>query len=225
MKIFITGIDTDSGKSIVTGLIAKYLKNNEQTVITQKYVQTGCTNIAEDIITHRQLMGVDLLEEDILQITCSYLFKHPASPHLSAKMEDIQINSQLFTDATKILEKDYEYVLMEGAGGLMVPLNSQTLLIDYIQEQNYPVILVSSSKLGSINHTLLSLEILKNRKMNVIGVVYNQYPNLDKSIIEDSENIIKKHLKIYFPEAGFISIPKINLDKAPILNFNKILQA
>ncbi len=223
MNIFITGIDTDSGKSIVTGLIAKYLLSEEQTVITQKYVQTGCSNIAEDIVTHRKIMNIDLLDEDIQQITCSYLFKHPASPHLSAEMEDIKIDSQLFTDSTKILEKDYKYVLMEGAGGLMVPLNPNALLIDYIQKQDYPIILVSSSKLGSINHTLLSLEVLKKRGLNVIGLVYNQYPNKDIAITQDSEKIIQNQLKNYFPKAGFISIPKIDINKTPLIDFSTIL--
>lgn len=223
MNIFITGIDTDSGKSIVTGLIAKYLLSRKRTIITQKYVQTGCEGIAEDIVTHRKIMNTNLLDEDIQQITCSYLFKHPASPHLSSEMEDIRIDSRLFTDSTRILEKDYEYVLMEGAGGLMVPLNSQYLLIDYIQEQDYPVILVSSSKLGSINHTILSLEVLKKRNMNVIGLVYNQYPNNDIAIIQDSEIIIQKQLISYFPKAGFISIPKLDINKTPLIDFSTIL--
>ena len=223
MNIFITGIDTDSGKSIVTGLIAKYIRKNNKTVITQKYVQTGCTEIAEDILSHRKIMNIGLLDEDIQQITCSYLFKHPASPHLAAEMEDIKIDSRLFTDSTKMLEQDYEYILMEGAGGLMVPLNTETLLIDYVQDLNYPIILVSSSKLGSINHTLLSSETLKNRNMNVIGLVYNQFPNTDEFITRDSEKMIQKYLKQYFPKAGFVSIPKVDVNKAPLIDFSDIL--
>ena len=223
MKVFITGIDTDSGKSIVTGLIAKYLLDKQEMVITQKYVQTGCLDIADDILLHRKLMGIELLDEDIRQLTCSYLFKHPASPHLAAELETIRINPQLFTDATRILEKEFKYILMEGAGGLMVPLNSDTLLIDYIQQQDYPIILVSSSKLGSINHTLLSLEILKKRKMNLIGLVYNVFPNTDTTIVEDSEKTIKKYLKDYFPKAGFVNVPKIDVDFPPFIDFSDIL--
>ena len=222
MKIFISGIDTDSGKSIVTGLLAKYLLSKGKTVITQKYVQTGCEGMAEDLETHRKLMAIDFLPEDKDGTTCSYLFKHPASPHLSAQMENKVIDARKFTEASKILDNKYEFVLMEGAGGLMVPLNSDTLLIDYIQEQKYPVILVSCSKLGSINHTLLSLELLKNRNINVIAVVYNQYPNSDKLITQDSENIIETQLKTYFPKATFISVPEIDIDNAPLVNFGNI---
>lgn len=223
MKIFITGIDTDSGKSIVTGLMAKYLLNKNESVITQKYVQTGCSGIAEDLLCHRNIMGMALADEDKDGTTCSYLFSHPASPHLSAEMENIIIDEKQFTKATEKLNTKYKYLLMEGAGGLMVPLNSETLLIDYVQKQNYPVVLVASSKLGSINHSLLSLEVLKKRNMNVIGLVYNQHPNHDNAITQDSEKMIKTYLKQYFPCAGFVSIPIINIADAPLINFSDIL--
>lgn len=213
MEIFITGIDTDAGKSIVTGLIAKYLIEKSQSVITQKYVQTGCQGIAEDLLVHRRIMGTELFTEDKEGDTCSYLFKHPASPHLSAQMENIVIDADQFTKSTIKLSKKFNYVLMEGAGGLMVPLNTDTLLVDYIQQKGYPCILVSSSKLGSINHTILSLEVLKKRNINVIGLVYNQYPNSDPQITSDSEQMIQKFLQQYFPDAGFVSIPEIKMDK------------
>jgi len=222
MKIFISGIDTDSGKSIVTGLFAKYLLSKNKTVITQKYVQTGCVGMAEDLETHRKIMAIDLLPEDKDGTTCSYLFKHPASPHLSAQMEHIVIDAQKFTEASQILEKKYEFVLMEGAGGLMVPLNTETLLIDYIQKQDYPVILVSCSKLGSINHTLLSLELLKSRNMNVIAVVYNRFPNTDEMITKDSEKMIESRLNAYFPKATFVTVPEIDIENPPLIDFSHI---
>jgi len=224
MKIFISGIDTDSGKSIVTGLLAKYLQEQKKSVITQKYVQTGCTGIAEDLITHRQIMGIPLQKQDKESITCSYLFKHPASPHLSAAMEGVTIDASKFTKASQELEKDFEYILMEGAGGLMVPLNDEALLIDYVHEQKYPVILVTSSKLGSINHTLLSLEALKNRNLELIGVVYNQYPNEDEKITKDSEQMIQKLLKKTYPNSPFVSIPNINFENLPEINFKSFFK-
>ena len=222
MKIFISGIDTDSGKSIVTGLIAKYLLSQNRTVITQKYVQTGCVGMAEDLETHRKIMACDFFTEDKNGITCSYLFKYPASPHLSAKMENTLINPNKFTEASKVLDEKYEFVLMEGAGGLMVPLNKETLLIDYIQQEEYPVVLVASSKLGSINHTLLSLEVLQKRKINLLAVVYNHFPNTDQKISLDSEKMIEKYLHSYFPKAAFVSVPKIDLNNPPLIDFDFI---
>lgn len=224
MKIFISGIDTDSGKSIVTGLLAKYLLDQKKSVVTQKYVQTGCIGIAEDLITHRKIMGIELLAEDKASVTCSYLFKHPASPHLSAALEGIQIDTKRFTTATLQLEKSFDFVLMEGAGGLMVPLNQEELLIDYVQEQKCPVILVSSSKLGGINHTLLSLEALKHRNIKLIGLIYNQFPNADALITKDSEQMIQKLLKKTYPDCPFISVPEIDIEASQNIDFKAIFE-
>ena len=90
--IFITGIDTGAGKSIATGLIARYLYKNNKSVITQKIVQTGCEKISEDIALHRKIMGIDLNEDDKKGLTCPYTFKYPASPHLAAQMEQKEID-------------------------------------------------------------------------------------------------------------------------------------
>ncbi len=222
MKYYISGIDTDSGKTIVTGLMARYLKSKHKNVITQKMVQTGCQNISEDIEMHRRIMGTPLLEEDTKGITCSYLFELPASPHLSAEREGVLIQTDKITEASNYLSKKYDILLIEGAGGLMVPLNSNTLLIDYIQEQGSPLILVSSSKLGSINHTLLSLEVIKNRGIELVGLIYNHFPNDNPIIIKDSENILKGYLKQYYPNAPFISVPKIDLNCIENINFEEI---
>ncbi|MBN2668224.1 MAG: ATP-dependent dethiobiotin synthetase BioD [Bacteroidales bacterium] len=222
--IFISGINTDSGKTIVTGLLAKFLLTEGFKVITQKYIQTGCIEISDDLKIHRQIMQLDWLEEDLSRLTCSYLFKYPASPHLSASIENVKIETEKITHATNTLSGKYDYVLMEGAGGLIVPINENTTILDYIQQQKYPVILVSNGVLGSINHTLLSLEVLKHRKINLIGIVYNQYPKGDLIINKDSEQTIKNFMLQYFPNAGFVSIPEVNLNSSPVINFSSILK-
>ena len=110
-------------------------------------------------------MSEELNEFDKNGLTCSYIFKFPASPHLSAKLENAEINSAKIFSATTELEKHFDYIILEGVGGLMVPLNENEILIDYISKNNYPLILLTSGKLGSINHTLLSLEAIKKRIM------------------------------------------------------------
>jgi len=193
-RIFISGIDTDIGKTIATGLMARFLHKNNCKVITQKIVQTGCEKVSEDILAHRQIMGCELFEADKKALTCPYLFRHPASPHLAAHLENRQIDIDKITEATKALEKEYTTILIEGAGGLMVPLNSKVMVLDYISGHRYPVVLVSSSKLGSINHTLLSIEALKARNLELLGVVYNRFPQTDPLITKDSVNEIRKFM-------------------------------
>ncbi len=224
MKWFISGIDTDSGKSIVTGLLAQYLLSKKQSVITQKWVQTGCTGIAEDILTHRKICNKPLYQEDINGLTCSYVFKHPASPHLSAQMEQSTIDTNQFKQDTQALEKIYDFVLMEGAGGLMVPLNAHYTSFDYVKEENYNVILVSSSKLGSINHTLLSLELLQKHNIKLSALIYNQFPNNDPFITQDTETTLQHFLKQYFPNSCFISLPCIDLNNPPTIDFSELFK-
>ncbi len=196
----ISGIDTDIGKTVATGLMARFLQSCGHSVITQKIVQTGCRGVAEDILTHRRIMGVELLSEDVQGHTCSYVFAKPCSPHLAAELEGKQINPQKILADSKILADRYDYVLLEGVGGLMVPLTRDLTFLDYLEEQKYPLILISGPKLGSVNHTLSALELLKNRGVAVRGIVYNCYAASDSDIRRDSRMLFADYLGRYgFP--------------------------
>jgi len=199
--ICITGIDTDIGKTIVTGLLGRFLLKRGEKVISQKVVQTGCSGLSEDIITHRRIMGQDLLPEDRDGLTCPYVFPVPCSPHLAASLAGAAIDCQKIDRATRILQKSYDCILLEGVGGLFVPLNKSTTLIDYLLEKDYPLVLVSSSRLGSINHTLSALKIIQQNGLSLLGIVYNCYPETDKRIEEDTRNLFIQKLNQYgFPE-------------------------
>lgn len=174
---FISGIDTDAGKSIVTGVIARTLLQKGVHVITQKFIQTGCVGISEDILKHREIMGIPPQEVDRDGTTCPYVMTYPSSPHLAAEIDRVEIDVERIHRSTEKLAAAYDVVLLEGAGGLYVPVSRQYLTIDYIQEYKHPLILVSSSKLGSINHTLMSLELCRLRGIEVAYVVYNDFPN------------------------------------------------
>ena len=105
----------------------------------------------------------------------------------------------------------YDIVLVEGAGGLMVPLTETMLTIDYIKGSGYPLIFVTSGKLGSVNHTLLSFEAIRNRNIEVAAVMYNLFPDIkDTTIRDDTRNYIKKYLDRHFPQALFIEVPVLH---------------
>ena len=125
--LFISGIDTNVGKTYATGILARQLAAEGHTVITQKMIQTGCTDISEDIEMHRQLMGIPFTEEDKAGLTCPYIFTYPCSPHMAAERDGRRIDLSVITRATQELQKHYEYVLLEGAGGLMVPNDFHSL--------------------------------------------------------------------------------------------------
>ena len=95
----------------------------------------------------------------------------------------------------------FEIVLLEGAGGLMVPLTTSLLTIDYVAQHQFPVILVTSGRLGSINHTLLSFEALKSRGLKLHALVYNlKDESKDPLISQDTSNYLKDYLAIHFPK-------------------------
>lgn len=203
---FVTGIDTDAGKSIVTGVLAREWAAQGRSVITQKFIQTGCRDLSEDIETHRRIMGTGLLPEDLDGTTCPIMYTYPASPHLAAAIDSRETDLSLVEASTEKLLKKYDIVLLEGAGGLYVPIRAFYNTIDYIADHRLPVIFVTSPRLGSINHTLLSLEACRDRHIDVAKVVYNLYPPTSELITNDTRNYIRMYLARFFPDAEFMEI-------------------
>nr|WP_218612966.1 dethiobiotin synthase [Psychrobacter sp. Cmf 22.2] len=222
--LFISGIDTDIGKTYATGMIAKALMTQGINVITQKLVQTGVTidnkgkmSIADDIITHRRLMGIPLQSYDLDFTTCPYRYRKPASPHLAVKLANAVLDPKVIDNATRRLQANYDVVLLEGAGGLLVPITEQLLILDYIATQDYPIILVTSGRLGSINHTLLSLEAITQRGLSVHSVIYNPIHDnaaqTDAEIANSTIDFLRKYLQQYYPATHWLKLPYIKAEQ------------
>ncbi len=210
---FVTGIDTDAGKSYATGFIARSWNEKGIRTITQKLIQTGNVGYSEDIELHRKLMNIPYTEEDKEKLTMPEIFSYPASPHLAAEIDKRSIDFDKIEKATEELSKRYDAVLLEGAGGIMVPLTRHLLTIDYISQKKYPVILVTSGKLGSINHTLLTLDAIKNRNIILDTVAYNLFPETeDETIRNDTEKYIRAYLQQNSPSTNFVYVPYIRLE-------------
>jgi len=216
--VFITGIDTGIGKSVVTGLMARWLAQRGRTVITQKLVQTGCREpVAEDIAVHRELMGTGLLDVDQDGTTCPLIFAYPASPHLAARLEDRVVDIGLIDRATARLAARFEHVLIEGAGGVLVPLTENLTVLDYVVRRRYPLIVVGSLRLGSINHTLLTLEAAERRGIKVQGLVLNLHHPVAAEIAADAKQVFAEALLRYGYPAAIVEIPDVRDAAAPPL--------
>ena len=222
--IVISGIDTGVGKTVATGLLARWFKDSGLSVITMKMVQTGCSGISEDIIEHRKLSGMEMIEEDALGITCPYVLEVPCSPHLAARLEGVAINLGNIRESVEELKQHYDYVLLEGAGGLQVPLTDETTILDFVQDNGWPVVLVSSPRLGSINHTLGSLELLKTRQISIQGIIYNMSGSdrVDGRIVEDSRELFRRRLDKFGLSGRICDIPNVSCTASYCVDFSAL---
>lgn len=222
MVIFISGIDTDIGKTIATGMLARSLMAQNISVMTQKLVQTGVATVnggkavSEDILTHRELMQIPLNDFDIDGTTCPYCFSKPASPHLASAMDNAILNVDDITQATKKLQNHFDVVLLEGAGGLLVPITEDCLTLDYIAEQGYPVILVTSGRLGSINHTLLSIEAIQSRGLKLHSLIYNTIHDDDADISQSTQEFLQRYLKNHAPDCHWLILNQVDDHQAEL---------
>lgn len=208
-SLAVGGIDTDAGKSVVTGSLARFLLDQGQDVTTLKLVQTGCTGLSEDILLHRRLMGQELSELDRDGSTCPYTFPFPASPALAARRTGQTIETAVLDQAIFKLQQQHDWLLIEGAGGLLVPLNERMLLLDFFAQHAFPLILVTTPRLGSINHTRLSLEAIKNRGMTLLGLVYNLHGDHPREIVYDTLQECRRALKAYGFDENLVLFPDL----------------
>ncbi len=207
---FISGIDTDAGKSYATGLLAKALAEQGNSVMTQKFIQTGgvgSQGVSIDIELHRKIMGIDILDIDHSGLTAPVIFSYPASPHLASQIDGQEIDFGAIKNSIDTLSSQYDILLVEGAGGLHVPLKDFYTTLDYIQENKLPLVFVTSGKLGSINHTLLSFEVCRQRGIDIALVIYNHhFSSADLVISNDTLSYFKRYVDIYLPETKFLEI-------------------
>lgn len=208
--IFVTGIDTDAGKSYATGWLANHLKETGRTVMTQKFVQTGNEGRSEDIELHRKIMGLDMANEEY-NLTAPMIFTYPSSPHLAAKVDGRKLDIEKIDKARKELEKRYDVLLVEGAGGLMVPLTEDYLTVDYIVDNSLDVALVTNARLGSISHTLLALEAIQRRDLNLRYLLYNTHFDNDPVIAPETRNYLHNYISAHFPSTIWLDVPSIVL--------------
>lgn len=205
----VAGIDTGIGKTVATGLMARALQARGVDAITVKMVQTGNDGFSEDIDAHRAICGGARFPEDDTGLTHPQVFKFPSSPLLAAQLEHRTVDLAAIVRAVDACAARHEIVLVEAAGGLHVPLTEETLTVDFVAARKWPVILVTCGRLGSINHTLLSLEALKTRHMSVAGVVYNWYPDADPLIDQDTPETTRRYLAAWGYPPVVVHVPRV----------------
>ena len=220
---FVSGIDTGVGKTVATGLMARWLAATGHDVTTVKLVQTGNTGFSEDIAEHRRICGGIQLPEDSEGLSAPQIFSFPASPLLAASLEGRNVDVDAIRQAVDRCAERREIVLAEGAGGLAVPLTEDVLTVDLAASCGWPLILVTCGRLGSINHTLLSLEAAKARGMRVAGVVWNWCEGRDPAIDADAQATTRRYLARFGCPPRIVEVPRLDPSGSyPSIDFSEI---
>ena len=209
MVCFVSGIDTGVGKTVATGLMARHFAARGVDAITVKMVQTGNDGFSEDLAVHRAMCDGAEFPEDALGLTAPQIFKFPASPHLAARLEGRSVDLDAIAAAVDKWAAAHEVVLVESAGGLAVPLVEGVLSVDFAAEKGWPLVLVASARLGAINHTLLSLEAAHARGMDVLGVVLDEFPEVDPVLAADFPETILRHMRAMGLPPNVVHIPEV----------------
>lgn len=184
-QIFITATDTGVGKTLVSGLLLHFLLKQGVRAGYQKWVATGVEKQIEDLDRVLDLAGQPQAADELDQVVPCRL-PYPASPHLAAELAGQEIDPAEITRAYEKLKSRYEVLLVEGVGGLMVPLRRDLLLADLLGRLQISTLLVARSGLGTLNHTLLSLEALRKRSIPVLGVLLTDGPAEDETVAADN---------------------------------------
>ena len=184
--LFIAGTDTDIGKTYITKCLAASLSANNINLVTQKWCHSGPK--PTDLEQHSVHALTNHKKERL-----PYCFNLAASPHLAAKHENTSIDINYISQCLKTLEDHYDCVLIEGSGGLMVPLTEELLFIDVIKSLNIQVLLVAPERIGSINQTLVHLKLLQSYKVPIFGVILND--SSDAKLDNEIKNDHKKQIE------------------------------
>ena len=178
--IFVTGTGTDVGKTYVTGLIIKKIKENGMTPGYFKAAMSGNereedgTLIPGDALWVKNVSGISQSVEEM----CPYVYEHAYSPHLASRLEGNHVEMAVVLDNYRKVKEKYDYITVEGSGGILCPIcfdEARIGLTDIIDEMELDCILVADAGLGTINSVVLTYEYMKNRNMTIKGMIFNHY--------------------------------------------------
>ncbi len=206
MNFFITATDTDVGKTFVTTSLLLALQRLKIKSIALKPVQTGCEKIHDKMLAPDVAIYCSAVAENNIQ-PC-YSFQLPASPHYAAQKENQVIDIKNILSYIKQYSCDYEIGLIEGAGGIFVPLNQQETMLDLMRQCNLPIILVCPNRLGILNNILMNIEILKANSLTCAGLILN-FDKKDDEICKCNREYLQEHIDI-----PIVAIPNFSATNA-----------
>ncbi|WP_243371324.1 dethiobiotin synthase [Geotalea sp. SG265] len=189
--IFITGTDTGVGKTIVSAVIARLLSNRGLSVGVMKPVTSGCIQVGSNLISEdAELLKWAVHARESDPDVTPYLLREPLAPSMAAERDKVRIDFSAIKAAYERLAAKYDFVIVEGAGGLMVPLAGGLLTADLINYLGLPLIVVARPNLGTVNHTLLTTFAARQMGIPVRGIIVNNYPAIPDTAEEYAPHLL-----------------------------------
>lgn len=222
-SLFITGTDTEVGKTVITALLAVLYQEAGLKVGLEKPIITGAKAGSDKALTSDLAFLQKVLSFEKGPIN-SYSFNPAVSPHLAAALAGVSIDlAQIESDHTKLSSKCHA-VLVEGAGGLLVPLNDDYFMADLAARLNLPVLIVSRPSLGTINHTLLTVSGAQEKGLEVVGIIINNYPAIPNLSEVDNPKAIEKFARV--PVLAIVPhITGLSVEEVKLGDIRRIAQA
>ena len=218
---FITATDTDAGKTFVTTGLLEALSKSGFKTLGFKPVASGCVMTEAGLRNDDALKIINAAHSKIdYSLINPYAFEQPIAPHIAAHKVGVSIHLQTIADTIFNSLNDIDYVLVEGVGGWMVPLNDQQTMADLAALLNFPVIIVVNMRLGCINHALLTVDAIEQKGLNIAGWLANQAENSMELL---QENIASIESRITPPLLGVIPHGVKQKDIAQYINIEQYL--
>lgn len=196
-KLFITGTGTDIGKTYVTGLILKKLNENKVNAAYYKAAMSGNDKSSDGSLIPGDALHVKSVSKisQPLQEMCPYIYETAVSPHLASRIEGNPIEMEKVLNELKLLEKTYDYITIEGSGGIICPLRFDTQKIyleDFIKLCDASCLMIADAGLGTINSVVLTAEYMKSHGINLKGIFFNHYQ--PGNILHEDNRFMCEHL-------------------------------
>ena len=184
---FITGTDTGVGKTLVAGGIAALFKNKGTNVGVMKPIATGCKRVDNNLVSDDAVFLKSIAEvEDEYALINPVNFEQPLAPSIAARLSNTKIDIEKVRTSYDILCERHDYMIVEGIGGLLVPIDEYYFVVDMAEEMELPVIVVCSPTLGTINHTLLTVSYARQHGLDVKGIIINESAENCDIVVKDT---------------------------------------
>ncbi len=185
--LFVTGTDTGVGKTVIAGAIANWLYSRGRRVAVLKPVATGCVKRREGLVSEdAEFLAVCSKTPHPLDLICPQRYLEPLAPSVAAARANQPLDWEAIQRSIRLMSSGSDVMIVEGVGGIMVPMDQKHLVLNVAQMLGVPAVVVARPSLGTINHTLLTVKALKDAGVAVAGIVINEYPAESASIAEET---------------------------------------